>query len=116
MNPIFVAALAAAFFLLPGVGHSQEKATAQQERMKACNAQAGQKALQGRERQEFMSTCLKAERGEKQLTAQQERMKTCNAQAATQALKGDERKQFMSACLQGEDASAGAGARPGGTR
>jgi hypothetical protein len=27
MNPIFVAALAAAFFLLPGVGHSQEKAT-----------------------------------------------------------------------------------------
>jgi hypothetical protein len=43
-------------------------------------------------------------------------MKACNAQAATQALKGDERKQFMSACLQGEDASAGAGARPGGTR
>jgi hypothetical protein len=106
----FVAALAAAFFLLPGIGNGQEKkASAQQERMKACNAQAGQKSLQGRERQEFMSTCLKAERGEKQLTAQQERMKTCNAQAASKALQGADRQQFMSACLKGESASAGSG-------
>src|SRR5688500_19415491 len=80
-----LAALAAAFLLLPGAGNSQEKASAQQERMKACNAQAGQKALEGSERQAFMRSCLKAERSEKQLTAQQERMKTCSAQAGSQA-------------------------------
>jgi len=102
-KPIFLAALVAAFSL-PGVAISQEKKqapTAQQERMKACNAQATEKALTGQERQTFMSSCLKADPEGKKPTAQQERMKTCNAQAASKALKGDERKQFMSSCLKG---------------
>ena len=33
---------------------------AQQEKMKACNAEAGTKALKGDERKKFMSGCLKA--------------------------------------------------------
>ena len=33
--------------------------TAQQEKMKACNAEAGKKALKGDERKAFMSDCLK---------------------------------------------------------
>lgn len=33
--------------------------TAQQEKMKACNADAGKKALKGDERKAFMSDCLK---------------------------------------------------------
>jgi hypothetical protein len=33
--------------------------TAQQEKMKTCNADAKTKALKGAERKQFMSTCLK---------------------------------------------------------
>ncbi|CAK9891538.1 MULTISPECIES: PsiF family protein [Pseudomonas] len=70
-------------------------ATAQQEKMKTCNADATTKALKGDERKAFMSTCLKAKPA-----TQQEKMKTCNADATTKALKGDERKAFMSDCLK----------------
>ena len=35
------------------------KMTPQQEKMKACNAEAKTKALKGDERNKFMSTCLK---------------------------------------------------------
>jgi hypothetical protein len=105
-----VAGFAAALLLFSGVAGTQEtKPTAQQERMRACNAQAQEQSLKGEERQEFMRGCLKAERGGKQLTAQQERMKFCNARASARELKGDERKQFMSTCLKDEGASAGSG-------
>ena len=71
-------------------------ATAQQEKMTSCNADASAKALKGDERKAFMSNCLKKDVP----TAQQEKMKTCNADATTKALKGDERKAFMSDCLK----------------
>jgi len=101
MNPL-LPALAALFVLLPGAGHGQDKVTAQQERMKACNAQAGEQALQGRERQEFMSACLKGESASAGGgNAQQDRMRSCNAQASRKDLSGDERKTFMSRCLRG---------------
>ena len=79
----------------------QEKQTAQQERMKSCNAQASKKELKGDERKAFMSECLRADsgKGDKELTAQQKKMRTCNAQASKKELKGDERKAFMSKCL-----------------
>lgn len=35
--------------------------TAQQNKMKACNAEAGKKGLKGDERRAFMSECLKAD-------------------------------------------------------
>jgi hypothetical protein len=90
---------------LPGLAWSQ---TAQQERMKSCNAQASKKEMKGDERKAFMSDCLK---GGKDLTAQQEKMKTCNAQAGQKALKGDERKAFMSRCLSGDSAASGRSAQ-----
>ena len=72
---------------------------AQQEKMKACNAEAGKKELKGDERKKFMSDCL----GSKPAPAtQQDKMKTCNAEAGNKALKGDERKQFMSDCLKSD--------------
>lgn len=71
-------------------------ATAQQNKMTTCNADASAKALKGDERKAFMSTCLKASPP----PTQQEKMKTCNATASTQALKGDARKAFMSDCLK----------------
>jgi Flp pilus assembly protein TadB len=37
---------------------AQDKQTAQQERMKTCNAQASKKELKGDERKAFMSRCL----------------------------------------------------------
>jgi hypothetical protein len=77
--------------------------TAQQDKMKSCNAEAGKKALKGDERKKFMSECLsakpQAQTDEKKLTPQQEKMKSCNAEAGKKALKGDERKKFMSECL-----------------
>lgn len=78
---------------------------AQQEKMKACNAEAGSKALKGDERKKFMSDCLSAKPAAAAATpaapaTQQDKMKSCNAEAGTKALKGDERKAFMSDCLK----------------
>ena len=70
--------------------------TAQQEKMKTCNADATTKALKGDERKAFMSNCLK----KIVPPTQQEKMKICNADASAQALKGDERKAYMSDCLK----------------
>lgn len=83
--------------------------TAQQEKMKTCNAEAKGKALKGDEHKKFMSECLSAKpaaaaaapaAGEKKPT-QQEKMKSCNAEAKAKSLKGDEHKKFMSNCLKG---------------
>jgi hypothetical protein len=78
-------------------------ATAQQNKMTTCNADATAKSLKGDERKAFMSTCLKAAPAAdaaKPMTPQQEKMKTCNATATAQALTGDARKTFMSDCLK----------------
>ena len=71
-------------------------ATAQQNKMTSCNADASAKSLKGDERKTYMSTCLKATPA----PTQQDKMKTCNATATTQTLKGDARKAFMSDCLK----------------
>ena len=70
----------------------------QQERMKACNAQAGEK--KGDERKAFMSTCLKG-KGEAAPMTQQGKMKKCNADASAKALKGDDRKGVHERVPQG---------------
>jgi hypothetical protein len=76
-------------------------ATAQQNKMTTCNAEATAKALKGDERKAFMSTCLKAAPAAAATpSTPQERMKSCNATATTQALTGDARKAFMSDCLK----------------
>ncbi|AXK55382.1 MULTISPECIES: PsiF family protein [Pseudomonas] len=76
-------------------------ATAQQNKMTTCNAEATAKALKGDERKAFMSTCLKAAPAAAATpSTPQERMKSCNATATAQALKGDARKAFMSDCLK----------------
>ena len=78
------------------------KQTAQQEKMKSCNAQASKKGMKGEERKAFMSDCLSADgKGDQKMSAQQQKMKSCNAQASKKDMKGDERKAFMSKCLSG---------------
>jgi len=97
-----VLAIAVAVSLVAGTlsvasGADEKKSNPQQERMKACNAQAGDK--KGDERKGFMSSCLK---GEVTPMTQQEKMKKCNADASAKALKGDDRKAFMSECLKAD--------------
>jgi uncharacterized protein HemX len=92
-----VALLACLAMALPFATHAQSQAqTAQQQKMTACNKQAGDKALKGDERKKFMSECLSGEK-----MTQQDKMTMCNKQAGDKALKGDERKKFMSECLKG---------------
>ncbi len=83
-----------------------EAQKAQQQRMKDCNKQAGDKKLKGDERKKFMSECLKggaaaADQKADKATAQQSKMKSCNKEAGDKKLKGDARKKFMSECLKG---------------
>ncbi len=82
---------------------SAYSATAQQEKMKSCNAEATSKQLKGDERKAFMKTCLGSSGAaeHKQLTPQQQKMSDCSKEAKSKNLKGDERKQFMSTCLKG---------------
>ncbi|TAH10245.1 MAG: phosphate starvation-inducible protein PsiF [Curvibacter sp.] len=86
-----------------GAHAAEEKApTAQQNKMKTCNADAKTKALAGDERKAFMKDCLSAKPAGSAAdagTTQQNKMKTCNADAKTKALAGDERKAFMKECL-----------------
>jgi hypothetical protein len=73
---------------------------AQQDRMKACNADPKAKATKGDERKAFMKECL-SEDAKPVATTQQNKMKSCNADTKAKTLKGDERKKFMSECLKG---------------
>ena len=93
--------------------------TPQQQKMKDCNAQAGDK--KGDERKAFMRTCLKdsgtaaamtagsapaGATAAKPTTAQQEKMKSCNNEARDKHLAGAQRKTFMSTCLKGDSTPA----------
>lgn len=71
--------------------------SAQQNKMAACNQQAGE--MKGDERKAFMKQCLSAKPDGK--TTQQNKMKTCNDAAGQKALQGEQRKAFMSSCLKG---------------
>ena len=70
--------------------------TAQQSKMKTCNADAKTKELKGAERKTFMKECLSAKAAD---TPQQIKMKSCNTDAKTKDLKGADRKKFMKECL-----------------
>ncbi|MBO9686530.1 PsiF family protein [Roseateles chitosanitabidus] len=95
--------IAGALLALASVGaHAADEAkkepTAQQQRMKSCNADA--KGKKGDERKAFMSSCLKGESAAASapaMTDQQTKMKTCNADAKGKT--GDARKAFMKECL-----------------
>jgi hypothetical protein len=113
MTPIRLAlVLSCAAFLPSWAAQAQDKPlTAQQERMKSCNAEARDKHMKGDERRDFMSHCLKGESGERDLTAQQEKMVTCNREASAQHMKGEDRRSFMSQCLRGDKHAPAAAGR-----
>jgi psiF repeat len=92
MKSLFTA-LALAFALAGGAQAASHAAAAptQQDKMKACNKDAGDK--KGDERKAFMKSCLSA----KKESTQQDKMKSCNKSAGDK--KGDDRKAFMKECL-----------------
>ena len=99
MKELIVLAMLAGLLAAPGV----RAETAQQNRMKICNEDAGKQQLAGDARKAFMSSCLSGDAGAKPAAVtQQQRMKDCNAEAASKGLKGDARKTFMSSCLSGK--------------
>jgi hypothetical protein len=53
----FTAALAAALLVLPAAAYAQD---AREPRFASCHAQASKKALKGRQRQEFIGTCMRS--------------------------------------------------------
>ena len=90
---ISLIAVAVAFsFGLAAHATEGDAKTAQQSKMKTCNADAKDK--QGDERKAFMKECLSAK---EEPATQQSKMKTCNVEAKDK--KGDERKAFMKECL-----------------
>ncbi|MBN8728140.1 MAG: hypothetical protein J0H15_10640 [Xanthomonadales bacterium] len=97
--------------------------TAQQLRMKNCNAEARSNALKGDERKAFMSTCLKGAHAPvpvaaveddaaqaapaetapavaKAPTARQLQRKACGEEAKAEGLKGDPRKEYVKECMK----------------
>ncbi len=90
------------------LGKSGKPLTAQQLRMKNCNAEAKSQSLKGDERKAFMSTCLKspnkavaANGAEKPApSAAQLKRKACGDEAKSQGLKGEERKEFVRTCVR----------------
>jgi psiF repeat len=84
------------------VSLSVQAQNSQQDKMKACNAQAKEQSLSGDARESFMKTCLSNQpAADPKLNSQQQKMKQCNADAKTKALTGEDRKTFMSNCLKG---------------
>lgn len=97
MRQLAAAALAVSYVFSVNVS-----AATSQQRMAACNKEAGDR--KGDDKKEFMKNCLKAKKeagGAKM--SQQDRMRACNNQAAGK--KGAERRQFMSACLSGRSST-----------
>lgn len=96
MKKTMLIGLMAGFLLTTGAWAE----TAQQARMKYCNAEASSKQMKGDVRKAFMSSCLSSgTKSEAKVTPQQQRMKDCNAEASSKQMKGDARKAFMSSCL-----------------
>ena len=79
------------------------QAQKKQDRMSACNKQAGEKKLKGDARKKFMSACLE---GKSTVACAKRQVKQdpageCNKQASLRNLRGEERKRFISSCLRG---------------
>ena len=108
-------ALLMAGLLASGSAFGQSAGNSQQDRMKACNAQAGAQKLSGDARKSFMSDCLSGKTAETTTVpnSQQQKMKQCNADAKTKGLTGADRKAFMQKCLSADSAAVKASSPQG---
>jgi hypothetical protein len=74
-------------------------ANSQQNKMKECQAQAGEKKLEGKDRQDFVNKCLKATPAKAEPAKAESKMAMCNKKTA--GLKGDERSKAQSQSMKG---------------
>jgi Skp family chaperone for outer membrane proteins len=97
MKRLLALAMMSAFAVAATPAFAAEKAAAenpQQNKMKMCQTQAGEKKLEGKDRQAYVNDCLKAKPEKKE-----SKMAMCNKQTA--GLKGDERSKAQSECMKG---------------
>jgi hypothetical protein len=96
MNKLLSILAAAALVCAAPAFAADTKATnPQQDKMKACNAQAADK--KGDERKAFMKSCLSS--APAKTMTQSEKMSMCNKKTA--GLKGDDRNKAQSECMKG---------------
>ena len=79
----------------------QPQMTAQQQKMKNCNADASAKGLTGGARNSFMSQCLKGSTAGSAMNAAPTKEQTCMTQADDRKLAGAARTAFMKKCTTG---------------
>jgi hypothetical protein len=80
----------------PSFAADTKAANPQQEKMKACNEQAGDK--KGDERKAFMKTCLSSKTAAAKPMTQSEKMSFCNKKTAGMAK--EERAKAQSECMK----------------
>ena len=98
MNKLLALMMAAAFAVAaPAFAADAPATNSQQDKMKACNAQAEGKT--GDERKAFMKTCLSAKPAKPE-----SKMAMCNKQTA--GMSGDARSKAQSECMKGSPAAA----------
>lgn len=78
-------------------GAEEKKVTPQQERMKSCNKEAGEKAMKGDERKAFMKSCLSGKTGAAPAAAAAPNA-DCQAKAAEKKLAGAAKSSFVKKC------------------
>jgi hypothetical protein len=91
MKKLFAVAILGAFAVAASPAFAADNP--QQNKMKECQAQAGEKKLEGKDRQAFVNSCLKAKPAKAE-----SKMSMCNKKTA--GLKGEERKKAQSECMK----------------
>lgn len=89
--------------LVSPVWATEKPPTPQQNKMTTCQKDAGEKKLEGKERQAYVTECLKAKPAAPvpepaASQTQGQKLGACSKEAAGKGLKGDERKAFLSEC------------------
>ncbi len=75
---------------------SAPAANSQQTKMKTCQAEATDKKLESKARQDYVNNCLKA----KPVAAEKPESKMAMCNKKTAGLKGDERSKAQSECMK----------------
>jgi len=107
MKSMIAPLLAAALFAV-SLG---AQASPQQDKMKACNADAKTKALKGDERKAFMKECLSAKGADAAPAAAAAASPMCEKSVADKKLHGAAAKAHMKKCMADEKPAAAAPAK-----
>ena len=83
----------------PAVAAETQKTNTQQTKMTQCQAQAGEKKLEGKERQAFVNECLKAKPAQAEAKPKN-KMAECNAR--TKGMKKEEADKVRAECMKAQ--------------